>query len=857
MKHGRVDNSLSTDERQAKRMTLDEDHLCCFGMLVDLSIKVSPNYVVRETPIRLETGDDSCTLLDSTNAVFGWLDSKAVQIMRVLRKEPDLQILSHGISNAARDLSRNSTNSSRRSRLSRLVPSLELHVILYGPSALAEFVGLFASRCNLYLQHPWHCDRNVPYQNPHCLAPKDGEITYTYDLRDAPNFEVVSDSEIFLNPIDLFTDSTEQEALVDAVSPQALCTNLYKHQKQALTFMIQRESGWAMNGHHKDVWKKEIETSGRAVYYNTVSGQKQIRPPKVFRGGLLTDAPGLGKSLSIIALIASTKESQGETHNHSDFLTTTLLVVPKTLIQTWTDELKRHLKPSKTIRYCVYYGKDKTKFLKELDLYSLVITTYSVVRLDWKTKMTQPENTLTLHGIKWGRIVLDEAHIIREPSKSFAKSVCALQAERRWAVTGTPIQNRLMDLFSLFKFLQCFPFDDLKIFNAHVTQKWKAESDPNSVAKLRTLVNCLSLRRPKTTIQLPPRKDETIHLNFSVQELQYYQFVRSTTLRTIDSVNGESNDSAKFINVLQWVNRLRLICNHGIPHPKVIGALEELPLPNPGWSEQEAQMRFDHLDRVGLAKCSAPDCNRDLSSTLSSETGAEHDDEPRFEESLELLCSLCYQNRSGRAGKFFKVCNHLPRRHVNAVAPTIPEREGDIPEREGDIPSKIQRLIRDLSETPDDIKSVVFSSWTKTFDKVQPQLMDIGIRCVRLDGSLSASSRASVIKVFRDNPGIKVLLATITCGGVGLDLTAASRAYIMEPQWNPMSESQALDRIHRLGQKNEVKTTRYVMRGSWEENVLKLQKRKQELADLTLSGGTFNKADLTKGRLQYLKELVG
>ena len=153
--------------------------------------------------------------------------------------------------------------------------------------------------------------------------------------------------------------------------------------------------------------------------------------------------------------------------------------------------------------------------------------------------------------------------------------------------------------------------------------------------------------------------------------------------------------------------------------------------------------------------------------------------------------------------------------------------------------------------------SVVFSSWTKTFDIIQPQLMAKYIRCVRLDGTLSASSRASVLSVFRTNPGIKVLLATITCGGVGLDLTAASRAYIMEPQWNPMSESQALDRIHRLGQKNEVKTTRYVIRRSWEENVLKLQRRKQDLADLTLSAGAINKDELTYSRLQYLKILVG
>ena len=112
---------------------------------------------------------------------------------------------------------------------------------------------------------------------------------------------------------------------------------------------------------------------------------------------------------------------------------------------------------------------------------------------------------------------------------------------------------------------------------------------------------------------------------------------------------------------------------------------------------------------------------------------------------------------------------------------------------------------------------MVFSSWTKTFDLLQPELTGRSIRCVRLDGSLSTASRDRVLRVFRDNPEIAVLLATITCGGIGLNLTAASRAYIIEPQWNPMSESQALDRIHRLGQRKEVFTTRYLIRGTWEE----------------------------------------
>lgn len=80
---------------------------------------------------------------------------------------------------------------------------------------------------------------------------------------------------------------------------------------------------------------------------------------------------------------------------------------------------------------------------------------------------------------------------------------------------------------------------------------------------------------------------------------------------------------------------------------------------------------------------------------------------------------------------------------------------------------------------------------------------------------------------------------------------------MMEPQWNPMSETQALDRIYRLGQLKEVRTIRYIMKGSWEEQVLKLQQRKQELADLTLNSGEISRADLNPRRLQYLKELVG
>ena len=301
----------------------------------------------------------------------------------------------------------------------------------------------------------------------------------------------------------------------------------------------------------------------------------------------------------------------------------------------------------------------------------------------------------------------NSAHIIRETSKSFAKSVCALQAERRWAVTGTPIQNRLMDLYSLFKFLQCSPFNDLKVFTTHVTERWKAKSDPDAVAKLKTLVNCISLRRPKTTITLLDRQDEITELEFNEEEQQTYQAVKIKTKHKIDSV-GQTTGGATFLNALQWVNELRLICNHGTTS-KAIQELEKVDTFERAWSQQDAQAQFDQLDDVGLAKCSNPNCCQDLTSSLSSESDTDHDDEPFINESHELLCFSCHHNRAGRVPGFFKVCNHLPRRSAKRsfeeLLPPLSSTldSSDSPRRES-VPTKIQRIVQDLAETRAGIK---------------------------------------------------------------------------------------------------------------------------------------------------------
>ena len=251
----------------------------------------------------------------------------------MLGKDLKLQIFAERT--PSRDTSGAARKPKNRQKITGYETPLKLYIVIYGSLRLFESVGLFASKCNLFLQHPKYCEYNVPYRNPHCLTSQTLHDVYTHDLENLLELDPIVTPPALSNPIDLFASSTEQEMLAECTSPSILRTPLYRHQRQALTFMLRREKGWALNGSFQDLWRKDYDSSGRLVHVNMISGQKQIKPPDEFRGGLLTDAPGLGKSLSIIALIASARESQGTVFGGDDAsLHTTLLVVPKTCEQT-------------------------------------------------------------------------------------------------------------------------------------------------------------------------------------------------------------------------------------------------------------------------------------------------------------------------------------------------------------------------------------------------------------------------------------------------------------------------------------------------------------------------------------------
>ena len=286
----------------------------------------------QETPIDLELEGDCHTVLNAANrSTVGHLKPPYVKILSVLRKELNLQLVATEPSATHTDTRNCKEGLAIKSRQPNNCPSLAVFVIIYGSPSKFELVGQFARICGLHLQHPRHCHLNVEYHNPHCLSPEDPQVIYTSDLTQVLENGRMSIVNPFHDPMDILADGGGDENLVETETPQTIQTQLHKHQKQALTFMKRRENGWMLEGHYTDVWKREIDSNtGRETFFNIVTGRKQTRPPPLFRGGLLTDAPGLGKSLAVISMVASAKEEGYALNCSSPSLNTTLLIVPKT-----------------------------------------------------------------------------------------------------------------------------------------------------------------------------------------------------------------------------------------------------------------------------------------------------------------------------------------------------------------------------------------------------------------------------------------------------------------------------------------------------------------------------------------------
>lgn len=794
----------------------------------------------------------------------------------------------------------------------------DMTINLYGPRNKAAVMGRFLSQKNIWLRQPFMVDTGIEIFNPHqptITPPKTANGVGAHSSSaTGPGTGYVSrtNEEITREVTGLFDSLQQTEHLPEMDPDPRVITQLLSHQKQGLYFMTKKEKERVFSDsedENNSLWRLNTYENGRRTYYNVITGQEErTKPPEVL-GGILADMMGLGKTLSILSLIVGgLDEAQKWGERPAPDMDgekplirnskTTLLVSPLSTVANWEEQIATHIKNG-TLTYYIYHGANRISDLNELAKYDIVITTYSIVSSEF-TGRGKRKDINPLLQTNFFRIVLDEAHMIREQSTRQSQAICTLSAQRRWAVTGTPVQNKLDDLGALIKFLRIKPFHERGGFAQFIMSPFK-NADPEVIPKLRLLVDSITLRRLKDRIDLPRRHDQIVRLTFSEDEKNLYQWFATDSqnkLKIITSDQKKSLGGRTYAHILRAIMRLRLICAHG----RELLSEDDLKITE-GFSQDNAINLDDDADdnRAALSpklayemlmlfretdSDSCAQCSKKVE-VFENEDTANGKDEvigcmlPCY----QMLCKECMdgvrasieQNSVDHRFKcpFCEVSQRtsffdLTKEGIEAAEDARAEarqnpRQAKIMGRYGGPHTKVKALLDSLRESEIEskslpsgehpIKSVVFSGWTANLDLIQIALEDNGIKYVRLDGKMSRKNRNASLEAFRDDPAVCVILISITAGGLGLNLTTGSKVYVMEPQFNPAAEAQAIDRVHRLGQKREVFTYRYVMDDSFEDKMLDLQRKKQSLADLSMNRGKLDKAEAAKRKLDELKSL--
>lgn len=827
----------------------------CFGMVSSISARCDPkrSLTLPSSPFSVQIKSSTEFESDKHPDISGHIFSEHGQMIQGLLDEETLDLyVSCTIQN-----SQNSASQKTRSAPLRCT----LQITVYGPLELFGEIGTWFEEYQVYLQDPRDCHVDVRYHNPHRLS--------SYVL---PSFPLVS--EVVSNGSKVLHLETmpQQEDLLDmlgsyddleeTIQPTVLKGILRKHQKQALTFMLRREQGWTFYDQRPDVWEM-IDTDQGRTFLNRISNAYQSEEPPQCYGGIIADPMGLGKTLTMIALAATDLERDGTEMDTSKDgqlnVSATLIVVPPPLIGTWEEQLSEHVVRG-GMAWHRHHREARLSSANELHPFNIVLTTYHTVSAEWNS--WNGVRNSTLFSVRWKRIILDEAHLIRNANSKMSQAVCALESKSRWAVTGTPIQNRLGDLATLFKFIRAHPYTDQRRFDIDISRLWKSGEYEEAIKRLKRLSACMLLRRPKGTINLPVRHDLQCPVNFNTEERALYDKLRDKAIVSInEALKGDSEHSrtGMYVNVLQQIESLRLVCNLGLHYHTRHEKAPQTSLEGDSWASA-AQGAFNVQREM-----EPPVCKQCRSTLEITETLLEDPSMPRqsaqFFSCLKFVCTDCTQ-RTTQSRRGLE-CGHDPTCSVAAVFTNGSALESSPAEIQTKmratsigLSSKVGALITDIKALPWNEKCIVFSTWRLTLDMVEAGLEQESIPSVRFDGKVPQNERQEIVERFRADPSVRVMLLTLSCGAAGLTLTVATRAYLMEPHWNPTLEEQALARIHKIGQTREVTTVRFYVRDSFEQHVIEVQESKKHLAGLLLSPHNGEQADESQTKLEKLRSLI-
>lgn len=438
-------------------------------------------------------------------------------------------------------------------------------------------------------------------------------------------------------------------------------------------------------------------------------------------GGILADDMGLGKTIQVIALLVAQKAGVAAKSK-----TPSLIVAPRSLIFNWIKEFEKFAPHIKTLDYT---GKKRLDLVKSLKKYDVLLTTYQTLRMDVEL----------LRERSFDFFVIDEAHYIKNSEAQSSQACRLIRAKQKLALTGTPVENSLMDLFSILEVV------NPGLITKEIRDRYSREKELSALQDLGKALRPFLLRRTKEEVltDLPAKSEQVLYCELSAAERKKYDELKAHYWAQLSGVIEQKSLARSKIEVLEALLRLRqAACHQGL------------------------------------------------------------------------------------------LAAHM----------------------KGELSSKFELLLEQLSVViQDGHKALIFSQFTSLLGLLKTHLEARGIRYEYLDGQ--TQNRQERVDRFQEDPDISLFLLSLKAGGVGLNLTSADYVFILDPWWNPAAESQAIDRAHRIGQKQKVFAYKIIAKDTVEEKILDLQKSKKAVAKAVVGAG---EESLIKGlQLEDLRALFG
>lgn len=711
----------------------------------------------------------------------------------------------------------------------------------------------------------------------------------------------------------LLSNLSSKKTLVEMEPHESLKINLRPYQKQALAWMSDREKSPEISSDNQQQrekslphpWKEYSTQNGLKYYYNPDTGKTTWNYPYAeelnqsaskehklnVRGGILADEMGMGKTIEVLSLILTNRYT--DDINQRSYTTVqssssipcddavmtpggpkelyfpskaTLIVCPLSVLQQWIEEIRNNITPPGSVSIYMFHGANRNRDPAFLASHDIVLTTYATlageVPPDSSKALKRMPKTdrAALLEVPWYRIVLDESHTIKDRNTRTAKAAFQLKAERRWAVTGTPIQNKLDDLFSLLHFLKVDPYGEYSWWS-RIIMKPIRNRDERGFTRLQAILDTVLLRRTKDQkidnspiVSLPPKVIRLRSIECRAEEEEFYQALWNSSKNQFNNLVESGKVLENYAHILELLLRLRQACDHprlvkgsqsnntnsitlkrianmlSQASPEMFNRLTEIIAKGIDYDDEECAICLETMDNAVVTPCGHVFCKSCIESHLSNETTTSH-------------CPIC------RRPVVMNLLIPVPKKFT-----PLPTKETQSIANEWIPSSKIDSLMQEITSLPKDegIKSIVFSQWTSMLNLVEVPLREAGIKFVRLDGSMPQHQREKAVASFKEDPTVTVFLISMKAGGLGLNLVAASYVFLLDPWWNPATEDQAIDRVHRLGQTKPVFVTRFIVKGSIEERILELQDRKKMLAQGALG---VNTKELRQIRIDELRLL--